>query len=149
MRATRWILGACLAMAACGAMAATNAELKQQVGDTERAFAASMQTRDFAAFSSFLSEDAVFFSDSGPTTGKAAVMAVWKRYFANPVAPFAWAPDQVEVLASGTLASSSGPVFDAKGKLIARFHSIWRLEEPGKWRIVFDRGEDVCDCKKP
>ena len=52
------------------------------------------------------------------------------------------APDTL-VLADGTLAHSSGPVRDPSGKLIARFNSVWRLEAPGTWRIVFDRGESV------
>lgn len=58
--------------------------------------------------------------------------------------PFSWEPDVVEVLESGTLALSSGPVLDPAGKLIGRFNSIWRREAPGVWRIVFDRGSEVC-----
>jgi hypothetical protein len=50
------------------------------------------------------------------------------------------------VLDSGTLALSSGPVRDASGKHFANFQSIWRQESPGVWRVVFDRGERVCDC---
>lgn len=133
-----------------GAAAPTNAELKQQVTDTERAFAASMKARDHAAFSSFLSDEAVFFNDPAPPMrGKEAVARGWKRFFDKPAAPFSWEPDQVEVLDSGTLAISGGPVYDPSGKLVSRFSSIWRLEAPGRWRIVFDRGSDVCDCKKP
>ena len=73
----------------------------------------------------------------------------WKRFFEKPAAPFMWEPDEVEVLASGTLAISSGPVYDAGGKLISRFSSMGRQEAPGQWRLVFDRGSDVCDCRKP
>jgi hypothetical protein len=40
-------------------------------------------------------------------------------------------------------------VYSPEGTLIARFNSIWRLEPDGKWRIVFDSGEDVCNCAKP
>ena len=50
------------------------------------------------------------------------------------------------MLAGGTLAISSGPVRDPSGKLFATFTSIWRQEAPGVWRIVFDKGNDVCDC---
>ncbi|NML60799.1 nuclear transport factor 2 family protein [Massilia sp. RP-1-19] len=135
---------------AAAAAPTTNAELKQQVTDTERAFAATMKARDHAAFTSFLSDEAVFFS--GPKQaqhGKGAVAQEWKRFYDKPEAPFSWEPDEVEVLASGTLAISGGPAYDPKGKLIARFSSIWRLEAPGKWRIVFNRGSDVCDCKNP
>lgn len=140
--------GLALCIAAAGA-GPTNSELKKQVADTERAFAATMKARDHAAFARFLSDEAVFFSGPAPLQGKQAVADFWKRFFEKPAAPFSWEPDEVEVLASGTLAISSGPVYDAGGKLISRFSSIWRQEAPGQWRIVFDRGSDVCDCKKP
>jgi len=37
-------------------------------------------------------------------------------------------------------------VRDRNGKQIATFSSIWRLEAPGTWRIIFDKGEAACDC---
>jgi ketosteroid isomerase-like protein len=135
--------------AGAGAAPPSNAELKKQVADTERAFAATMKARDHAAFSSFLSDEAVFFTGPAPLHGKQAVAKAWKRFYQKPAAPFSWEPDEVEVLASGTLAISSGPVYDPSGKLVSRFSSIWRQEAPGQWRIVFDRGSEVCDCKKP
>jgi ketosteroid isomerase-like protein len=117
------------------------AALARQVADTERAFARSMAERDHAAFTALLSEQAVFFSGREALRGKAAVAAGWKAYFDGPTAPFSWQPDAVEVLADGTLALSTGPVLDPAGKVIARFNSIWRLEAPGSWRIVFDKGQ--------
>ena len=119
-------------------------QLRQQVVDTERAFAKTMASRDHAAFTSFLSDEAVFFTGPEPSRGKQAVAARWARYFEAPQAPFSWEPADVEVLSSGTLALSSGPVRDRDGKLIATFTSIWRLEAPGTWRIVFDKGCEVC-----
>jgi len=118
-----------------------HAALARQVADTERAFARSMSERDHRAFDSFLSEQAVFFGGATVLRGRAAVAAGWKAYFDTPTAPFSWAPDQVEVLPDGTLALSTGPVRDAAGRTIARFNSIWRLEAPGVWRIVFDKGQ--------
>jgi len=129
--------------------AATNAELARQVADTERAFARSMAERNLAAFATFIASDAVFFTGPAPLRGKDAVVGRWQRFYDKPDAPFSWAPDKVEVLDSGTLALSSGPVFDPAGKLIATFTSIWRQEAPGVWKIVFDKGNDVCDCKAP
>ena len=52
------------------------------------------------------------------------------------------------MLDAGDLALSTGPVRNAAGKLIATFTSIWRQESPGVWRIVFDKGNEVCDCAK-
>ena len=119
--------------------------LRQQVADTERSFARSMAQRDHAAFTSFLSEQAVFYSSNGVLQGKAAVSAGWKAFFDGPQAPFSWEPDQVDVLADGTLAHSSGPVRDPAGKVVARFNSVWRQESPGVWRIVFDKGSPLTE----
>lgn len=142
-------LAAAAALLLAGASAAApfdNSVLQKQVADTERAFAATMQQRDHAAFSAFLSDEAVFFSGPAPLHSKQSVAQWWKRYYEGAQAPFAWEPDAVEVLASGTLALSSGPVLDPQGRLIARFHSVWRLEAPGTWRIVFDKGAQVGPC---
>ncbi|MGX4640312.1 YybH family protein [Massilia sp. SYSU DXS3249] len=119
-------------------------ELRQQVMQAERDFAATMAKRDFEAFTNFLSREAVFMSPAGSLRGKDAVATGWRVYFDKPQAPFSWEPDEVEVLASGTLAFSSGPVRDAAGKQVGRFNSVWRLEGPGTWRVVFDKG---CDCR--
>ena len=157
---TRWLhpvaaLVAALLLPACSATGPARTEapapvseaqrlqLERQVADTERAFAKTMADRDHAAFASFLSEEAVFFTGPKPLRGKAVVAAGWKRFYEAAKAPFSWAPEQVQVLDSGTLAISSGPVFDPAGKKVASFTSIWRLEAPGVWRIVFDKG---CNC---
>ena len=123
--------------------------LQQQVSDTERAFAQTMADRNFQAFTEFIAEEAIFFSGPQPLRGKQQVTDWWKRYYEDPDAPFSWEPQQVQVLDSGTLALSSGPVHDSSGKLIATFSSIWRQEQPGVWRIVFDKGNDICDCTTP
>jgi ketosteroid isomerase-like protein len=125
-----------------------NAELSRQVMETERAFAKTMADRDYAAFTSFLSQEAVFFSGTKVLRGRAQVAEDWKPYYDKPKAPFSWEPDEVEVLDSGTLALSQGPIRNANGKLVGRFSSIWRMEAAGVWRIVFDQGNEVCDCGK-
>jgi len=114
--------------------------LQQQVFTVERAFAKSMADRDAAAFAGFVAADAIFFDGPSPLRGKARVVAAWSRFFEGGAAPFSWEPDQVEVLDSGSLALSTGLVRDPQGKVIARFNSIWRLEAPGTWRVVFDKG---------
>lgn len=120
---------------------ATGEEARAQVEATERAFARTMADRDLAAFRSFLADEAVFFSGPEPLHGAGPVAEYWRRFFDGPDAPFSWDPDKVEVLASGTLALSTGPVHDPQGRVVSRFSSIWRQERPGVWRIVFDRGE--------
>lgn len=139
-------LAAALAMAAAipGACAADLKALQAEVMATERAFAKTMADRDFKAFSSYVAEDTVWFSGPTPLRGRAAVLERWKKLYEKPEAPFSWEPDQVEVLDNGTLAHSSGPVRDPQGQVVARFNTVWHQEAPGVWRVVFDRGEDVC-----
>ena len=121
----------------------TVAAPRDEVMATERAFAASMAARDHSAFTALLADEAIFFSGTKVLRGKVQVVAAWAPFFSAPTAPVSWEPDEVEVLDSGNLASSSGPVRDTEGKLIGRFHSIWR-NEGGQWRIIFDRGSEVC-----
>lgn len=142
------LLAAALSSCAAAGPRADRAELARQVEATERAFAATMAARDHAGFASFLAEETVFFGSTGAIRGRAAVAERWKKFYEAPDAPFSWEPRDVEVLDSGTLALTAGPVRDPSGKLIGTFMSIWRLEAPGRWRIVFDRGCDACDCGK-
>lgn len=120
--------------------------LEQQVADTERAFARTMAQRDFEGFVSFLADETIFFSGDTPLRGRQTVADTWKAYYEQADAPFSWEPEIVQVLDSGALALSSGPVFDPEGKRVATFNSVWRLESDGQWRIVFDKGSAVCNC---
>ncbi len=123
-------------------------ELARQVADTERAFARTMADRNHAAFAAFIADEAIFFSGPKPLRGRVEVVEGWKRFYQRPEAPFSWEPAEIEVLASGTLAISSGPVRNGQGRQIATFTSIWRNEAPGVWKVVFDKGNDFCDCAK-
>jgi len=152
MRMTRLAIAACgTFLAAPGLLGAapaggpTSEELAAQVRATETAFAASMAARDHAAFVKFLDDEAVFFGRTGVMHGKLEVAAGWKPLFEGPKPPFSWAPEQVEVLSSGTLALSSGPVLDPNGRRTSTFSSIWRRTADGSWKIVFDKGSPYCE----
>jgi ketosteroid isomerase-like protein len=116
------------------------AALERQVFAAESSFAASMARRDLDAFASHVSPEAIFFGDTTVMRGKPAVIDGWRRFFDTPAPPFSWKPDVVEVLPSGNLAISNGPVFDPSGKKVGSFSSIWRREPDGRWRIIFDKG---------
>ena len=133
-----------LTCATAAAASEGSTDLREQVRKTEAAFAKTMADRDAAAFASFLSDEAVFVGGKAVARGKAAVADQWKRFFMGAEAPFSWRPEKVEVLDSGTLAMTSGPVFDPAGKRIGTFNSVWRRESDGTWKIVLDNG---CDCE--
>lgn len=143
--------GAALLLAACasaprapGAPAPADlATLTAQVRAAETAFAKTMADRDFAAFTSFLADDAIFVNGTRPLRGRDAIAAEWKRYFDGPV-PFSWSPATVVVLDDGSLAQTKGPVLDPGGRPIAEFRSTWRRDATGAWKIVFDDGACAC-----
>jgi ketosteroid isomerase-like protein len=143
-------LGAVALVVAGPAASETTAELAAQVRAAETAFAATMAGRDLASFGSFVADEALFFGRRGVLRGRPAVVDGWKPFFDGPKAPFSWAPETVEVLDSGTLALSSGPVYDPDGKVTGTFSSIWRRDADGRWRVLFDKGCPVCpDPPKP
>ena len=146
---TRWIFRATILLLAVGARAETNADLKEQVRQTEIAFAKTLADRNPEAFASFLAGEAVFRSGARVTRSAKEVAERWKPFFEGAQAPFSWAPETVEVLDSGTLAMSSGPVRDASGKRTGTYNSVWRRETDGKWKIVLDNGCPACNCDTP
>jgi ketosteroid isomerase-like protein len=130
------LLSALWAVSAAAAAQGAQAE----VFAAERAFAKSMAERDFTAFGRLIAVDTLFFGSNKVHRGRDAVLAAWKGFFEGPQAPFSWEPDQVEVLDSGQLALSTGPVRNPQGQVIARYNSIWQRGADGRWLVIFDKG---------
>jgi ketosteroid isomerase-like protein len=122
------------------------AELTRQVRDSETGFAETMAGRDLTAFASYIADDTIFLGRDAALRGKTAVIAGWKSLYDGEKAPFSWRSETVEVLDSGSLAHSSGPILDAQGKQVGTFNSIWRREADHRWRVIFDKGCDACSC---
>jgi ketosteroid isomerase-like protein len=129
-----------IAALVAGTEVAAQTEGTSEVEAREIAFAATMADRDFDAFMTFISPEAVFFNGNEPLRGRETIAGAWAPFFEGRTAPFSWHPDVVEVLASGTLALTSGPVRDPTGAVIGRFNSVWRREPDGVWMVVFDKG---------
>ncbi len=106
----------------------------------EIAFAQSMADRDLQAFAEFIAPEAIFFNGNDALRGRDAVVEAWAPFFEATEAPFSWRPDVVEVLDSGRLAISSGPVNRADGEAVGRFNSVWRRGADGEWYVIFDKG---------
>ena len=100
--------------------ASRTARLADEVRAAEASFARTMAARDHAAFAAHLASEAVFFGANDVLRGRTAVAAGWKRFFDGPTPPFSWEPAQVEVLDSGSLAMSSGPLLERAAELGVR-----------------------------
>jgi len=145
MKIENWLAGILL-FAAVGVSAEDPVTAAQkQVFERETAFAQTMADRDIEAFSGFISIEGVFLSGPKPLRGREAIVEAWSPYFEGDSPPFSWRPETVVVLESEDLALSTGPVFNADGLKVAIFTTTWRQEEPGVWRVVFDRGTKACE----
>jgi ketosteroid isomerase-like protein len=74
----------------------------------------------------------------------------WTYFFQEDGPTIRWRPQIVEVLRDGKLALSRGPYRvlsrDQEGNLVEQwgtFNSVWRLNDDGEWRVVFDAGNEA------
>jgi ketosteroid isomerase-like protein len=149
MNINRWThgvimdLGLLLMLGICscsGTSNETGTNAASEVEASEIAFAKTLEDRDLDMFLSFVSPEAVFFNGNVPIRGHEAITQAWAPFFVDEIAPFSWQPDVIEVLESGRLALSSGPIRGASGEILGRFNSIWRKDNDGQWRVIFDKG---------
>lgn len=113
--------------------------VEAEVRAAECAFSSAFANRDRELFLSFVSENAVFLGEATTHRGRQAVALAWASLLEGVEAPFTWMPERVEAANSG-LVLSTGPVHDARGCMTGRFSSVWRREEDGAWRVIFDQG---------
>lgn len=118
-------------------------ELVAEVAAVENAFAKTMADRDFEAFKSFLAPDTVFWGGEGPNRGSDEVAARWQGFFQGADAPFSWKSETVMVNPGGKIAFSTGPVISRDGVTYAYFNSVWRKNDAGEWKIIFDKGTNI------
>jgi len=135
-----------LTITACVLSASTAlADLADDVRCREIGFSQSVENQDIDAFRSFIDADARFV---GPSIrhGVDQVAEAWSVFFTENGPTIKWRPQIVEVLENGTLALSRGPYRSMSvedGNNVERwgtFNSVWRLNEDGRWRVVFDAG---------
>jgi len=127
------------------------ADIENDVRCREIAFSQSVETQDVTAFSSFIDSDARFVGGS-VQRGVAAVTAAWSVFFSDDAPQMKWRPQIVEVLNDGALALSRGPyrmiVKGEDGALTEHwgtFNSVWRKQDDGVWKVVFDAGNEAAE----
>ena len=137
----RLIVAASLLAAATAA-----ADLADDVRCREIGFSQSVENQDIDAFRSFIDTDARFVG-SGVLRGVDQIAEGWSVFFKPGLPTIKWRPQIVEVLDDGKLALSRGlyisAAANADGDIVeswGTFNSIWRLNDDGVWRVVFDAG---------
>jgi ketosteroid isomerase-like protein len=127
-------------------VAPVHADLVKDVRCREIAFSQSAENRDLNAFRSFLDADARFVA-ADVNRGVTEIAEAWSVFFDSQGPAIKWRPQFVEVLENGTLALSRGTYRttgkDTDGNTVeywGTFNSVWRLNDDGQWRVVFDAG---------
>jgi ketosteroid isomerase-like protein len=112
----------------------------------EIGFSQAAERQDLDAFRSFIDVDARFVS-STVLRGPEAITEAWTFFFTDDIPTIKWRPQIVEVLENGRLALSRGPYRvispGENGEAVEQwgtFNSVWRLNDDGVWRVVFDAG---------
>jgi ketosteroid isomerase-like protein len=136
------ILSAVLFFVATTAMA----DLADDVRCREIGFSKSIESRDMESFRSFLDDDARFVGVR-VRRGPDEITEGWRTYEPEDGPSLKWRPQIVEVLEDGKLALSRGPYKytqkNEEGEEVdywGTFNSVWRLQEDGGWKVVFDAG---------
>jgi ketosteroid isomerase-like protein len=140
-----------IACLSCLAGTAATADPAADVRCREIGFSHSVEQQDVAAFRSHIDADARFVG-AGVLRGVDSIAGGWSVFFTADGPTIKWRPQIVEVLENGTLALSRGPyrmlARDADGKDVEQwgtFNSIWRLNDDGQWRVVFDAGSPAAN----
>lgn len=116
---------------------------KEEIRQTEKAFA-EMVAKDglHKAFTHFAADDAVLMRNEKLIVGKTAIDAYYDGVDATGLA---WAPDHIDVAASGELAYTYGHYTytyqDKEGKTqqsTGIFHTVWKRQTDGSWKYVWD-----------
>jgi len=123
------------------------ADLTDDVRCREIGFSKSVENKDVEAFRSFVDADARFVSNR-PRRGVDEIADGWSTFMTDDGPSIRWRPKFVEVLEGGKLAFSVG-LYEYIGKSedgtetlsYGSFHSTWRLNDDGIWRVVFDAGD--------
>jgi len=120
---------------------------KKQIRALDVEFCKATIARDKERFVSFLAADAVFFGSSEPKVGKEAIVESWAPYFEEGGSTLTWKPTEAVVFEPGDLGYTSGTyelkLRDAKGNVTTShgmYHTVWRLQLDGSWKIVSDIG---------
>ncbi len=146
MRYPIWT-SACLI--ALGAFSVALADpLVDEVTCAEIGFSNAAEHRDLNAFKSFIDADARFVGAT-VMVGPEAVAASWEPFFEDGGPLISWRPLIVQVSKEGNLALSRGAYqvssvgADGTAKTVwGTFNSVWRKDESGRWKVLFDMGGD-------
>lgn len=122
------------------------ADMKEVIVETDRAFSElSVKEGRAAAFTAYADDEAVMYRDKAePLMGKKSIVELMNR---SGPGTLEWEPFKAEVAASGDLGYTLGKwTFSApdsagnETKSHGYYCSIWKKQQDGSWKWVYDGG---------
>ena len=136
------LLGGCVTDAATRRLT-----LEDELLDADRAFARDVQERRLEGWLAAFDEHGSQVDEHGaPVTGRAAIRAYMQAAFDEPDFQLTWDPVEASIPEGGTLGFVWGHwTLGAPGaaQQHGRYLDIWRKGPDGKWKLLFDVGEDA------
>jgi len=119
---------------------------KKEILDTEKAFAELAHTDGIqVAFMTFAADEAVLKRNEELIKGKLEIEGWFAKSKADSSVKLSWAPDFVDVSASGDLGYTFGNFkvqsTDSLGNVQEShgiFHTVWKRQLDGSWKYVWD-----------
>jgi ketosteroid isomerase-like protein len=118
---------------------------RQEIRDTEKEFEKMAADSGLAAaFSHFAADSGVVNASDSLFIGKDAIRRFYQGWAGNDMR-LRWSPDFVDVSAAGDLGYTYGKYIftysDSTGRLVQSngiFHTVWKRQQDGTWRFVWD-----------
>jgi len=138
-------VAACLLIAGCAAPPGVdlNAEALN-IRELDRQWLAAFQEKDMEGAVRFFARDAVLMPAHTPAiVGREQILAWFESWLQNPTVSSTFAPDVVEVAASGDLAYDRGTYHftsdTAEGRVAdsGKYLIVWKMID-GEWKAIFD-----------
>ena len=146
MRALLLILFILLVFISCQTNSESQkAKWKQEITETEKAFS-DMASREGipAAFVAFAADSVTVLRGNTLIKGKAELQKSYENRITQGTT-LTWAPDFVDVSASGDLGYTYGKYvytttdsLGNKNSSEGLFHTVWKRQPDGKWKFVWD-----------
>ncbi len=137
---------AVVVVAACSSGAVPE-DARQELMDTDLAFAQEVAQGGVEAWTSYFAEDGMMFLSGDPVVGHEAIHALMEPVFADSTHVLDWRPRRAEVAASGDLGYTVGRYRSTRagpnGLLIrggGSYVTIWRKQPDGTWKVALDIG---------
>ena len=139
------IISTCLFLISCNTKPDSKLieKRKEEVRETELRFSKMAGEEGiYKAFTTFAAEDAVLMRNNELIEGLKNIEQHYKNQTSTGLS---WAPDFVDVAASGDLGYTYGhfnySYVDTTGKVLETkgiFHTVWKRQTDGTWKFVWD-----------